>query len=135
MKVYRSKIGKGMVSVLLLVYIGCSVLMLLDGAWPGIFFITPVFALIGYTLATTYYTIKDETLKVRSGFFYNKSFDIKSFRKIIKTNSLITAPAASNNRIEIFFNGYDSVVISPKEKEAFIAHLKSINPDIIYTNI
>ena len=129
---YKSKVGLGMVSVLMVVFIGCSLLMLFDDSWPGIVVITPGFALVAYTLATTYYIIEGETLKVKSGLFYNKSFNIKAFRKIIKTNSAITAPAASNDRIEIFFNGYDSVIISPQDKEAFIAHLKNINPDIIY---
>jgi len=121
-----------MVSVLAVVYTACSLLMLFDDSWPGIVVITPAFALVAFTLATTYYIIEGETLKVKSGLFYNKTFNIKAFRKIVKTNSAITAPAASNDRIEIFFNGYDSVVISPKDKEAFIKHLKSINPAIVY---
>jgi len=130
--IYKSKIGVGIVSVLAVVYTACSLLMLFDDSWPGIVVITPAFALVAYTLATTYYIIEGETLKVKSGLFYNKTFNIKAFRKIVKTNSAITAPAASNDRIEIFFNGYDSVVISPKDKEAFINHLKSINPAIVY---
>jgi hypothetical protein len=129
---YKSKIGKGMVSILIVIHTACSLLMLFDDSWPGILVITPAFALVGYTLATTYYVIEGEVLRVRSGLFYNKTFDIKSFRKVVKTNSAITAPAASNDRLELFFNGYDSVVISPKDKEAFIVHLRSINPDIIY---
>ena len=129
---YKSKIGWVLVSFLIVVFIGCSILMLLDDSWPGILFIIPGFALVAYTLATTYYIIQDETLKVKSGLFYNKTFQIQSFRKIIKTNSAITAPAASNDRIEIFFNGYDSVVVSPKDKDIFIDHLKSINPAIVY---
>lgn len=129
---YKSKIGWGMVSVLLIVYVGCSLLMLFDDSWPGILFITPFFAFVGYTLATTYYVIEGEALRVRSGLFYNKTFDIKAFRKIIKTNNAINAPAASLDRLELFFNGYDSVVISPKDKEAFIEHIRSINPDIVY---
>jgi len=129
---YKSKIGWGMVSVLIIVYIGCSLLMLFDDSWPGIVVITPAFALVAYTLATTYYSIEGETLKVKSGLFYNKTFNIKTFRKIVNTNNAINAPAASFDRIELFFNGYDSVVVSPNDKEAFIAQLKSINPDIIY---
>lgn len=130
---YRSKIGMGMVSVLAIVYVACSLLMLLDNAWPGLFVITPLFAFAGYTFANTYYVIDGEILRVKSGLFYNKTFNIKAFRKIVNTNSAINAPAASLDRIELFFNGYDSVVISPKNKEAFIAHIKSINPGIVYS--
>lgn len=130
---YRSKIGMGMVSVLAIVYVACSLLMLLDNAWPGMFVITPLFAFVGYTFASTYYVIDGEILRVKSGLFYNKTFNIKAFRKIVNTNSAINAPAASLDRIELFFNGYDSVVISPKNKEAFIAHIKSINPGVVYS--
>lgn len=129
---YRSEIGMGMVSVLVLVYIACSLLMLLDDSWPGLLVITPLFAFVGYTFATTYYIIEGEVLKVRSGLFYNKTFNIKAFRKIVKTNSAINAPAASLNRLELFYNGYDSVVISPKDREAFITHIKNINPGVVY---
>jgi len=130
---YRSKIGMGMVSVLAIVYVACSLLMLLDNAWPGLFVITPLFAFVGYTFASTYYVIDGEILRVKSGLFYNKTFNIKAFRKIVNTNSAINAPAASLDRIELFFNGYDSVVISPKNKEAFIAHIQSINPGVVYS--
>ena len=123
-----------MVSVLLIVYIGCSLLMLFDDSWPGILVITPFFAFVGYTLATTYYIIEGETLKVRSGLFYNKSFNIKAFRKIVKTNNAINAPAASLDRLELFYNGYESVVISPKDKEAFITHIRRVNSNIIYND-
>jgi len=121
-----------MVGVLILVYIGCSLLMLFDDSWPGIFVITPIFAFVGYTLATTYYVIEGEILRVKSGLFYNKTFAIKTFRKMVNTNNAISAPAASLDRLELFFDGYDSVVISPKDKTAFIEHVKSINPNIIY---
>jgi len=89
---------------------------------------------VGYTLATTYYIIEGETLKVRSGLFYNKSFNIKAFRKIVKTNNAINAPAASLDRLELFYNGYESVVISPKDKEAFITHIRRVNSNIIYND-
>lgn len=130
--VYKSKIGWGLVAVLAVLFIGCAIPMLLDDSWPGIVVLLPAFAFAFHTLATTYYVVEDDVLKVKSGLFYNRAFQIKAFRKIIKTNSAITAPAASNDRLELFFNGYDSVVISPKDKESFIAHLQSINPHIIY---
>jgi hypothetical protein len=130
--VYKSKIGVATVSILAIVYTGCCLVMLLDDAWPGILVLTPFFCICGHTLASTYYVVEDEMLRVRSGLFYNKTYSIMAFRKIIKTNSALTAPAASLDRLELFFNGYDSVVISPKDKDAFIAHLMRINPNIIY---
>ncbi len=130
--VYRSKIGLGLVTVLAIIYVACSLLMLLDDSWPGILVITPAFAFVGYTLGTTYYVIEGETLKVRSGLFYNKTFNIKAFRKMVKTNNAVSAPAASLDRLELFYNGYDSVIVSPKDKQAFIEHIQRINSNIIY---
>ena len=65
--VYKSKIGVGIVSVLIIVFTGCSLLMLFDDSWPGILVIAPCFLFVFYTLATTYYVIEGENLKVRSG--------------------------------------------------------------------
>jgi hypothetical protein len=44
----------------------------------------------------------------------------------------MSSPALSLDRIEIFYNKFDSVIISPKNKADFVAELKSINPAIEY---
>ena len=58
---------------------------------------------------------------------------INSIRKIKETNNPISSPAASLDRIEVFY-GKQSVIISPKQKTEFINHLLSINPriEVIY---
>jgi hypothetical protein len=80
-----------------------------------------------YLIATTYYTITGNILNVHCGFFYNTDIDIATIKSIAETNSAFSAPALSLDRIEILYNKYDSIVISPPNKTEFIAALKAIN--------
>ncbi|MFC3199468.1 PH domain-containing protein [Parapedobacter deserti] len=50
--------------------------------------------------------------------------------QIEETRTLISAPAPSLDRLEIFYNKFDSIVISPKDKQGFIADLLKLNPEI-----
>lgn len=69
-------------------------------------------------------------LKVRSGFLYRKDIPIDSIRKIVETNNMISSPAVSLDRLEIFYNKFDSVLISPKDKAGFIALIQTINQNV-----
>ena len=63
-------------------------------------------------------------------FIVNERIDISKIRKIEKTNSILSSPALSLDRIAIKFNKFDEVYISPKEKQAFVDELLNVNPDI-----
>ena len=77
------------------------------------------------------YTIDKDRLDIYYGFFsYKLSIDINSIRKIEKSRSILSAPAASMNRIEIHYNKFDSILISPKDQQEFINDLCQINPNI-----
>lgn len=77
------------------------------------------------------YQIDGDKFIGRMGCFYKKEINIHSIRKIEKTKSILNTPLATSfDRIEIFYNRYDSVMISPLDKEAFITDLKRINPRI-----
>jgi hypothetical protein len=78
----------------------------------------------------TYYVIDKESLKIKSGFLYNAIIDIHSIRKIEESNSPLSSPAASFDRLEIIYNKYDSILISPKDKHSFIQDILKINPSI-----
>ncbi len=63
------------------------------------------------------------------------NYDINQIRKIKDTNSILAAPAASLDRIEIYFIQQKiPLIISPKDKNGFIRNLQSINPNIVYSN-
>ncbi len=81
----------------------------------------------------TYYAISNTgMLRVKCGMFFNTKVAISSIIKVENTRTVLSAPALSTDRIEIFYNKFDSVVISPENKAAFVAELQKINPDIRY---
>lgn len=81
---------------------------------------------------TCYSLNNDDILNIRCGFFMNTNIPIASIKKIEPTHTILSAPALSFDRIELFYGKYDSVVISPVNQADFIAELKNINPAIEY---
>jgi hypothetical protein len=88
----------------------------------------PVFFNTNYTIQS------DGTLRVKCGMFFNTSVDIGSITKVEDTSNILSAPALSMDRLELFYNKFDSVVISPQDKAAFVAELQKINPGIRYNS-
>ena len=84
-----------------------------------------------YLSFTTHYTIDGKNLIVKSGFLVNKTIAISSIKKITETNSLLSAPAMSLDRLEISYGKFDDIIISPKEKQVFITHLLELHPAIL----
>jgi hypothetical protein len=81
-----------------------------------------VFIMFHYTV----YRLQDGQLVV-----WSTKIDIRTIRKINKTRNPISSPALSLDRIEIIYNKFDSILISPKDKQAFVEELLKINPDIV----
>lgn len=98
--------------------------------WPPVLLSFVAFAFMGHLLLSTHYIVKDRNLKIKSGFIYNLNIQISTIRKINESNSVLSAPASSLDRLEIIYNKYDSVLISPKEKTEFIKTMLEINPTI-----
>ncbi len=127
---YRSKIGWFLVLVLL-VMIGAVVYVLLKepmGMGAVVLLLATLFMV--YFLLTTYYEIGDGVLRIKSGFLINRTILITSIKKIEATNSPVGAPAASLDRLEVSYNKYQSVILSPKKKRVFVNHLIRLNPKI-----
>lgn len=129
--VYRSSISKGLIVFLIVVVTAVLVTMLVLKAWIGAIIDIGVIAFIAHLMATTYYIISGNILKVRSGIAINVTIDISTITRIEPTDTMLSAPALSFDRLEVFYNRYDSVVISPKDKVGFIAKLQEINPGIV----
>jgi hypothetical protein len=127
---YKSKIGWMLLLVILLLLLAPVYQMLKYAFSMGPIFLFLPSLFIGYPFLTTYYEVGNGVLKVKSGFLLNRSIQIKSITKIEATKNPISAPATSLDRLEVFYNKYESVIISPKEKRAFIAHLKQLNANI-----
>jgi hypothetical protein len=129
-KIYKSKIGLELVIPLIIVLGVTSVLMVLKSAWPGLVINFAVIVFLWYTFTNTFYTIRDKHSIVKCGFFVNETINIDSIKSLVETRNPLSSAAASLDRIEVSYNKYDSVLISPKEKLEFIRHIQSINPNV-----
>lgn len=130
-KKFPSKIGYLILIPICLILAVPFVLVTNDTlSWPPIFVPLIGSAFFLHIFMTTYYVIKDGDLKIRSGFIYRLDVEISTIRKINESNSILSSPATSLDRLEIIFNKYDSVLISPKEKSEFIKTMLEINPTI-----
>ncbi len=92
--------------------------------------VTVVFAFILHLFLKILYIIDEGKLIIKTGFIRYKPIDIKSIKKMAPTNSIVSSPAPSFDRIEIKYGKYDDIIISPKDKQNFVKHLLKINPEI-----
>ncbi|WP_286455627.1 PH domain-containing protein [Myroides sp. R163-1] len=131
---YRSKISLLLAICLSVAGIGCLVAAFFspERIISLVLIVTAFF--IGDLYVRTYYEIDTvaQTLHIRSSFLLNQTLTISSIRKIEESNSLLSAPALSMDRLEVHFNIYDSILLSPKDKNDFITTLQKIHPDLIY---
>ncbi|CAM3410669.1 PH domain-containing protein [Empedobacter falsenii] len=133
-KTYQSRLSVSLVVFLFLIFsfvgIGISFNSIQQNEIGIVVCILTILFIIYMYLSTIYKIINNEELVVKVGFLMNIKIDIKKIVEIKKTKSMISSPAWSLNRIEIFYNKYDSVIISPKNQTEFIQDLQKINSSI-----
>lgn len=129
MKVYKSKIDWWL--GLFLVYpIFMCIKNILEGNLYGLIGLSVVVGLILIFSKTTRYIIIENQLIVKSTWIVNERIDISKITKIEKSNSVLSSPALSLDRLSVRYDKYEEVLISPKEKKAFIDELLKANPNI-----
>jgi len=119
MNVFKSKID-GWFGLILVYPIFVSIKNLLEGEWIGLIGLAVVVGLILIFSKTTRYIITENQLIIKSTWIVNEKIDISKITKIEKSNSVLSSPALSLDRIRIRYNKFDEVLISPKEKKEFI---------------
>ncbi|MCF6129031.1 PH domain-containing protein [Flavobacterium sp. AS60] len=129
MKIYKSKIDWWL-GLVLLYPIFRSVVSIIEGEWIGYLGIILCTLFIVFISKSTRYIIAENQLIVKCMFIVNDKIEISKIRKIEKTNSILSSPALSLDRIAIKFNKFDEIYISPKERQNFLNDLLAINPDI-----
>ena len=133
MKVFKSKIDWWF--GLILVYpIFLSIKAMVEGEWLGLLGLVAAIGFILFLSKTTQYIINENQLIVRSTWIVNERIDISKITKVEKSNSILSSPALSLDRLLVRYNKYDEVLISPKEKKEFIDELLKINPTIEIKN-
>ena len=129
MQTYKSKIDWWL--GLVLVYpIFRSIQSSIEGEWIGYLGIVLCLLFIVFISKSTRYIISENKLIVKCMFIVNDKIEISKIRKIEKTNSILSSPALSLDRIDVFYNKYDEVYISPKDRYNFIKDLLEINHTI-----
>jgi len=86
--------------------------------------------IILHMLLNTKYIIHNKLLKIKCGLFNYKPIDIMKIKSVKKSDSYMSSPASSFDRIEIRYGKFDDIIISPDEQHLFIKELKVINPTI-----
>lgn len=79
---------------------------------------------------TRYAIVNEKMLHVQAGFLYKVVIDISRIRSLENSRSLMSAPAPSLDRMEIAYDKYDSILISPEDKKSLVKDLLAINPNI-----
>ncbi len=128
-QVFRSKVGLELLAPLVILMTTVVVLLMMAGAYSWSILIIPVLTSIFIThmFLTTYYTIEGDVLSVRCGFLMHIKISIASITRIKETSDPASAPATSLDRLRIEYGNGKKVLISPKEKQAFIDKILSLN--------
>ncbi len=125
MKVYRSKIDWWLIIIIFIVF--CY--PIIDGILTKEYLLSAVFAGILFLVFLMFKSIKYKIEGENLHIWWTK-IDIKTIRKIYSTNNPLSSPALSLDRIAVVYNKFDEVLISPREREAFVQELVKINPNI-----
>lgn len=107
-----------------------AVLLAVQKIWMGLIPLLLVSAYIAHLFQNTYYIIKGGNLRIRCGILFDRRIDISSIKRVTPSRLMMSAPAPSMDRLEILYNSFDSVLVSPKDKEGFLQQLNEINPRI-----
>ncbi len=130
MIVYKSKIGLELVIPLSLIFGWTLIMLIIKKEWIGVVSILVIIIIMTYTFFAMNYIVEPENLTIKCTLLCNEKIPIQSIRKISETNNILSSPAYSIDRLEIFYNKFDSIMISPKYKKEFIENLLELNPNI-----
>ena len=127
---YKSKVDAWLVAATVGVVAAAVVpCLFVDFSWAALAIMLLTLALILLALFGIRYEVAGGKLRVSCCRLVMDTIDISKITQIRPTRTLISAPAASIDRLEIRA-GRRSVVVSPRCKEAFINNLLEINPGI-----
>lgn len=93
-----------------------SILVLLIGVGGGL----PL-----WILCATHYTLSDGMLSVRSGPF-RWHIPVAKITSITPTSNAASSPALSLDRLNIRYGDHRSIMVSPREKDAFLRDINTL---------
>jgi hypothetical protein len=130
MEKFKSKIDLWLLLFLGIVFGAMVIKTAYDGNWGVSIFMLFIIAFIVHMFLTTFYIIENSKLIIKCGSFIDIAIEIEKIKRISETNNVMSSPALSLDRLEIHYDKFDTVMISPKEKTKFIKAIQKINPGI-----
>lgn len=127
-KVFRSRIDWWLAAILIFVAVAPIVSACINGVFD---LWTVVISLFILSLFRTVYVVNDSKLRVWVGVIPYGKKEIGQIKLVHRTSSLISSPALSIDRLAITFVNGDRLIISPKDREEFVAALLAVNPQIV----
>jgi hypothetical protein len=126
---FPSAVSRGLL-LFLAVSLGVPIgLALRDGnGWAAAILISTTGAVMAM-LYSTAYRFAPPYLEIRSG-FYRLRVPLAEISEVRKSTSLLSAPAAGFDRLEIRWGHRQSVLISPRDRAGFLRRLQRENPGI-----
>jgi hypothetical protein len=118
--IYPSAISWGLWIPVYALIIGQGIFMAGTVSWAFLFFHFSLAILIYFFVVRIKYELDDEKLVIYMGPIRYKTIDIQTIRKMELSNNPLSSPAASLRRLAIYYNKWGYVLISPKNREAFI---------------
>ena len=94
------------------------------GALAAVFVVFMLWVYFG-----TYYELTDEVLKIRSGPI-RSTIPLHTIEAIEPMRSPLSSPALSMDRLQIRYDRYGFTMVSPEDKQRFIAELVSRAPSL-----
>lgn len=127
-KVFRSRIDWWLAAILIFV----TVVPIVSACMNGVFDLwTVIISLFVLSMFRTVYVVNGSKLRVWVGVIPYGNKEIGQIKSVHRTSSLISSPALSIDRLAITFVNGDRLIISPKDREEFVAALLAVNPQIV----
>lgn len=130
MENFKSKIGLELILLIGGILIFVSIMLIINHEWPGLIIVAAVAGSCLYMFKSISYSINGNDLIVNYGFAIKTKIRINTITKIKETYNPLSSPAASLDRIAIYFNKSGLLLLSPEKKLNFINRLTEINPEI-----
>ena len=130
MKKYKSEVNYFVTYPVVFILLAILIFDAYSKNWFGIILFSVFLIYYISDIINTNYRITDRTLSIKSGLANKKNISIEQIKKIRSVRNFLSAPALALNKLEIHYNNFDVILISPKNKENFINELQQINPDI-----
>lgn len=124
MLIHKSKIDKWLYALVIGI-LGLPLIMgLIEGVLvvPGLVVCGLTAAFILWLYAATKYVITDDTLIIHAG-LYKVEIPVNAITSITDSRNPLASPAFSLDRLEIKYGADKTILISPKDKAAFLADL------------